>query len=72
MASDGVISQLSSVDMVAPQSADINSLSQVTWAYNDLQINDHRIVMWENAQTSFVTFGSGARLNAVVRKREYS
>lgn len=61
--SDGMITQLSSPEMFAPQAADINGHGQVTWKYHDLNTNEHRIVMWESGETRFVTLGRGPLLN---------
>lgn len=61
--SKGQIAEISVPDMFEPQGASINNQRQVTWSYLDQEVGDHRIVLWENDRSSFLTFGRGALLN---------
>lgn len=63
MYSDGVITQISPDDVMAPRGVTINNVGQVAWLFQ-IGWGEHGIQLWQDGVvTLFTDWGSGPRLN---------
>ncbi len=63
MYSGGATTEISSPWMFEPQGASLNNNHQVVFNWYDWPADEHRLVLWEGGETTFLTIGRGALLN---------